>query len=99
MKKKPVLLSKKAQSSFHDIMKFTEEKWGKEEFEKLKERTLSLINVIESNPSAFSIVDKNRDLRRAPLIKEISVFYRIRETRITILAFWHNSRNPSSLKL
>lgn len=99
MNSKKVHLSKTAQLSFDEIIAYTRKEWGQTEFKRLKKRVKDLIEIIQSNPYAFKIHDDNCQIRKAILLDDISVFFKVNDTTIDILLFWHNSRNPEGLKL
>lgn len=96
---KQVYTTKAAEISYYEITDYLLDNWGYTEYEKLESQVLKIIQAIEHNPEMYPIADKHRNVRKAILLNVISMYYRILEDRIEVLLFWHNSRNPSSLKL
>jgi plasmid stabilization system protein ParE len=95
---KTIRLTKVAENSLDEIICYTNKQWTDVELKRLKKRIKELFNVIQSDPYAFKIYDSETQIRKAILLSDISVFYKINDSTIAILLFWHNSRNPENLQ-
>jgi len=58
------------------------------------EETILLIN---NNPEIFPKWNDNLNLRKAVIVKQITMFYNIKKDTIEILLFWNNYQNPNKL--
>jgi hypothetical protein len=45
------------------------------------------------------VIDVKRNIHRCVVVKQVSLFYRIKSSHIELLLFWDNRQNPSKLKL
>jgi len=83
-------------STFLDNLDYLEQNWSKKVISSYLDRIDKIIALIEINPEAFP---KWRDstIRKAVIVKQITMFYEIKEDTINILLFWNNYQNPSNL--
>ena len=58
-------------------------------------RIREVLQTIAENPSRFATVEG--DIREAPVSRfPYYVYYRVRQTRVVIIAVFHTSRNPAT---
>lgn len=96
---KQVVWAKRAKSSFFDIVEYLNENWTEKEYLNFEARVNQMIATIIEHPLAYPAAYNNDSIRKVVLLKRISVFYRVEHDNISLLFFWHNSRNPIDLKL
>ena len=95
---KQVFWARRAKSSFFDIVNYLNENWTEKEYLNFEIRINEMISTITKHPFAYPAVYDDDRIRKAVLMKRISVFYRVSDDKISLLFFWNNSRNPVDLK-
>ena len=78
---------------------YLEANWTEREMNKLGleiERTLNLISI---NPELFPKTRKRKNVRRAFVTKQNTLYYRTNNKMIEVLSFFSNRKNPDKLKL
>ena len=89
--------SKKAKNRYQNIIEYLNDNWTEKEVIKFIQRTDSLIKTIAANPLSFQASSK-KDIRKAVIGKQNSLFYRIDNDHIYLLTFWDNCQNPAKSK-
>ena len=54
--------------------------------------------LIKDNPEFFPKWKTNNNIRKAVIVKQITMFYKIEKDTIEILLFWNSYQNPDKLK-
>lgn len=88
----------RAKNDYLLILDYLEENWTKKELLKFTAKTSKTIVQISKTPKAFP-ASKKRNIRKCVLIKQVSIYYRIKKSEIELLTFWDNRRKPKKLKL
>jgi plasmid stabilization system protein ParE len=98
MAKYTVIWSPTSRITYYQILEYLVEKWTVNELEAFIDRTEEIINLICDNPLLYPY-SSNSDTHRCVVVKQISLFYRIKTTNIELLVFWDNRQDPSKLLL
>ena len=88
----------RAKADYIAILEYLDVNWTKKELQKFTNKTNAIIVQIAENPQAFPS-SKRKDIRKCGLIKQVSIYYRIKKNEIELLTFWDNRRKPKKLKL
>ncbi|TXI15073.1 MAG: type II toxin-antitoxin system RelE/ParE family toxin [Pedobacter sp.] len=98
---KPVIWTTEAEDSFYELVDYLNEYWDDRNYADFQERIDEVISIIQQQPQAYPLAEtlSSKGIRKAVLIKMVSIYYKPHDNTILILLFWHNSRNPSSLNL
>ncbi len=89
----------KAKETFLVIISFLESNWSEKEVSKFVSATDRIIGLISLFPNLFSQSGKKKNVHRAVISKQTSLFYRVKKGEIELITFWDNRRNPKSLKI
>lgn len=85
-----VKLTDEAATNYAHILAYLEEKFGAKATSDFKQRFRECAGLLAENPHLFPVYLEDREIRRAVLIKEVSVYYRIKEPVIQILTIHNN---------
>jgi plasmid stabilization system protein ParE len=88
-----------AKRSFANQIDYLEENWGKKEIRQFITRVDDKVDHLSKRPLICPVIDVKRNIHRCVVVKQVSLFYRIKSTHIELLLFWDNRQNPSKLKL
>lgn len=88
----------RAKNDYRLILDYLETNWTKKELLKFTTKTSKIIVQISKTPKAFPSSNK-KNIRKCVLIKQVSIYYRIKKNEIELLTFWDNRRKPKKLKL
>ena len=83
---------------FELVLKYLIFKWSFSVAEDFIKRLDQKIELIQLQPELFEKVNY-KNVRRAIILPQISLFYLIDKEVIVILRLWNNSQNPDKLKL
>jgi plasmid stabilization system protein ParE len=86
--------SNKAEQAYLDTLDYLYHKWSEKEVISLIKRPDEILNAIIQQPYGFK-QSSRKNIRKAVINKQNSIFYRIENSRIYLLAFWDNRQNPS----
>lgn len=62
------------------------------------DRTEEVIKYINDNPALY-VYSTEGDAYKCVVVKQVSLFYRVKANSIELLVFWDNRQNPASLLL
>ena len=82
-----------AEKSFSNIIDFIEAKWTGKEVKKFVSTVNNAVNQISITPEMFP-ASSQKNIRKAVLTKQNSLFYQVRKNEIVILIIWDNRQNP-----
>jgi plasmid stabilization system protein ParE len=95
-----VIWTPEASETFNSNVDYLLIEWGDQITSDFLDRVEEVVESIKSNPNIYPIVNKNDQVHRCVVVKQITLYYRvISPERIDLLTFWNNFRNPESLKL
>ncbi|MFN3999451.1 type II toxin-antitoxin system RelE/ParE family toxin [Algoriphagus sp.] len=93
-----VIWSKKAIGDYYSIIDYLIVKWSASSAEKFIDQVYSKIHFIKTHPEAFEKTNFEGS-SRVVITKQVTLFFRVYKTKIYLLRFWNNSRNPEKLRL
>lgn len=93
-----VTWSPTARISYNHILEYLDEKWTIKEIEAFINRTEEVVSFICNNPLLYPY-SRESDTHRCVLLKQVSLFYRIKTNYIELLVFWDNRQDPAKLLL
>jgi len=93
-----IVWSPVAKTSYFSILEYLEKNWTTKEIHAFVRRTNEILDLIKTRPSLFQY-SKSSDTHRCVLVKQVSLFYRVKPSsnRIELLVFWDNRQNPEKL--
>lgn len=93
-----IIWSPLAKSSYYNILIYLEDNWTIKESETFIHRTEEVLNQICINPLLYPF-SKESSVHKCVIVKQISLYYRIKSTSIELLIFWDNRQDPKKLYL
>lgn len=83
-----------------NILTYWVKRNGSEKYsEKINTETNKAIQSILQNPYIGTKVKDTKDVRRLIVMKDYSLFYRIKDRYVEIISFWDNRRNPDDINI
>lgn len=93
--------SDEAIKTFNDNIKYLEENWSENDITHFINKTVDTLYLIKESPLIFKQSIKSKSIRKAIVVKQVSLFYKINNPKNTIelITFWNNYKNQKKLKL
>ena len=86
--------SKNANKSFDSIITHLENNWGEQVVSLFVKKVFEFLEIISEFPEIGSIEKDNLNIRGFVIVKQITIFYQVRESQIIILNFYDNRQRP-----
>ena len=86
--------SRFADKSFDHILEYMESEWGENVTRKFVRRTYEFTDILSEFPELGSIENSEKQIRGFVLVKQITVFYSVKNNLIIILNFYDNRQKP-----
>ncbi len=86
--------TKRAEKSFENIIDFLLEKWNEKVAENFTKKVFDFLNILSEFPEIGSIENSEKEIRGFNIIKQVILFYRIKENKIILLKFFNNRQHP-----
>lgn len=93
-----IIWSPRAKITYTSILEYLYEEWTIKELQAFIDRTEEVIKYINDNPSLY-VYSKEGDAHKCVVVKQVSLFYRVKANYIELLVFWDNRQNPARLLL
>ncbi|MCO6475440.1 MAG: type II toxin-antitoxin system RelE/ParE family toxin [Phaeodactylibacter sp.] len=94
----PVIWAPSAEDEYAALLKYVEQHFGLDAALELLDTTEKLLEEIAAFPKMFPASEKRKDIRKAIISKQTSLFYRISQDQVQVLYIWDNRQDPDSLK-
>jgi plasmid stabilization system protein ParE len=92
-----LIWSDEALNNLKGIIDYLENKWTRREIKKFAQLLDKQLGLIEENPFLFAESVKSNGLRKSVLSRQITLYYRIINYEIRIIALFDNRQNPIKL--
>ncbi len=86
--------TKRAEKSFENIIDFLLEEWNEKVAENFTKKVFDFLNILSKFPEIGSIENGEKEIRGFNIIKQVILFYRIKENKIILLKFFNNRQHP-----
>ncbi len=86
--------SKRAVKKFDHIQGYLFKEWGESVAKAFTKKVYDFLDILSEFPEIGSIENKEKEIRGFTIVKQVSLFYRIKENRIILLTFFDNRQNP-----
>lgn len=93
-----IVWSPSAKLTYMQVLEYLYQEWTEKEIRFFMLRTNEVIKHITTTPLLYPY-SKESDTRKCVVVKQVSLFYRLKELQVEILMFWDNRQNPSNLSL
>lgn len=94
----PVIWAPSAKEDYAALLEYVEKHFGLDAALELLDNTEKLLEEIAAFPGMFPASDKRKDIRKAVMSKQTSLFYRISQDQVQILYVWDNRQDPDNLE-
>ena len=97
--KREIVWTKTARQSFVNLLVSIQDDWGDEKALAFAEKVEKVIVSISERPLLYprSFHFEDSDIRKCVLSKQTSLYYRVSDSRVTLLTFFANRRNLDDL--
>jgi plasmid stabilization system protein ParE len=89
-----ILWTKRAEKKFEKILEFLSNEWGTQVTKAFIKEIYDFMDLLSEFPEMGSVENKKLGIRGFVVVKQVSVFYRIKENKVIILNFFDNRKNP-----
>jgi plasmid stabilization system protein ParE len=93
-----IIWSLTAKFTYNQILEYLFENWTVKELEAFIDRTEEVINHIIGNPLLYPF-SLQGNTHKCVVVKQVSLFYRIKGNTVELLVFWDNRQDPAKLLL
>ncbi len=94
-----IIWSEPAKKDYWQNIEYLLEFWYEKQVQNFINEVDRHLNIIRNNPKTFAVT-KYRNVRSVPVVKQITLFYRIaNDNSIELVRFWNNYQNPDKLKI
>ncbi|HEY6436992.1 MAG TPA: type II toxin-antitoxin system RelE/ParE family toxin [Ignavibacteriaceae bacterium] len=95
-----VFWTPEASETFNSNIDYLLIEWGESVASDFLNRVDDVVESIRLNPKIYPLINKNNQIRRCVVVKQITLYYRVVSfEQIDLLTFWNNYQNPEFLKL
>lgn len=89
-----VTWSPTARITYYQILEYLDEKWTIKELKAFINRTEEVINHICNNPLLYPY-SKESNIHKCVIVKQVILFYKIKDKDIGLLMFWDTRQDPA----
>ena len=94
-----IVWSNRASLKFDQINTYLIEEWGEQSAKQFIGKVFTILEILSEFPEIGSIENKEKRIRGFTVVKQVNVFYRIKNDKIILLVFFDNRQNPKKKKL
>ena len=85
-----------ANITYYQILEYLEQNWSINEMRNFIDRVEQVVQHISENPLHYPY-SKENDTYKCVVVKQVSLFYRLKHQHIELLVFWDNRQDPAKL--
>ncbi|MCX6257782.1 MAG: type II toxin-antitoxin system RelE/ParE family toxin [Bacteroidia bacterium] len=93
-----IFWSKQAAERFDSIIEYLDDIWGEHSVSLFVKKVHDFLKILSEFPEIGSLENKGLNIRGFVIIKQITIFYQIRDKKIILLNFYDNRQKPSRKK-
>jgi len=86
-----------ARQSYQGILEYLQEKWTEREIKNFIQRTDDVLAFIKENPSIYQHIKPHTF--KAVLSRQVTLYYKLEESRVVLEYFWDTRQDPEKLNL
>ncbi|MFZ4523307.1 MAG: type II toxin-antitoxin system RelE/ParE family toxin [Bacteroidales bacterium] len=94
-----IVWSHKATLRFDHIVSFLLNEWGEKSAKDFIIKVFDFLDTLSEFPEIGSLENKEKNIRGFTIIKQVNLFYKIKNDTIILLLFFDNRRNPKTKKI
>ncbi|SRR5690554_891758 len=92
-----IIVSGTAEKTYLSNIEFLLNNWSQKEVDKFILKTQEISDVLKYTPFAFQAWEQDPEIRKVPVVKQITIFYSVSGNRVEILLFWNCHQDPRKL--
>lgn len=93
-----IIWSDDARIDFFENINFLLNTWSAQSASEFIKKVNSVVEILKKEPELYPLTDY-KNIRRAVIRKQITLFYKVEEDKIYIVRLWNTLQNPESLNL
>lgn len=86
--------SKRADKKFDEILDYLMREWGENVTKAFVRKVYDFLEILVELPEIGSIENRERNIRGFVIVKQVTIFYKIKSDKIILLNFFNNRQNP-----
>jgi plasmid stabilization system protein ParE len=90
-----IVWSSRADNKFDKILEYLVKEWGNNVTKSFVKKVYDFLDILSEFPEIGTLENKEKGIRGFIIIKQVSIFYIIRNNRIIILNFFDNRQSPT----
>ena len=91
-----IFWSKHADKSFDSIITWLQNNWGEHAASLFVKKVYEFLEIISEFPEIGSLENTDLNIRGFVIVKQITIFYQVRNEMIIILNFYDNRQRPKN---
>lgn len=93
-----VVWTKRAERKFDNLLEYLLEEWGDRATKNFVRKVYHFLDLLSEFPSLGSLENKKKGIRGFTIVKQVNLFYTVKENQIILLNFFDNRQNPEKKK-
>ena len=94
-----IIWSTEAKNNLNSIVEYLEAKWTIKEISKFLSLLNHTLELLSQKPLLFQNSKKFKNIRKAVITSQISLFYKVNKNSIMIVSLFDNRQHPDKLKV
>jgi len=94
-----IVWSKRAILKFDQIVTYIFNEWGENASKEFIGKVFEFLDTLSDFPEIGSLENKEKNIRGFTIVKQVNLYYRIKEDNIMLIIFFDNRQNPKKKKL
>jgi plasmid stabilization system protein ParE len=93
-----IIWSDEAKSNLLGLIEYFKLQWTEKELRAFFQKFEKTLELISKNPQLFSPSVKRKNVRKCVFSKQTSIYYKIENSKVYLIALFDNRKNPKQLK-
>ena len=94
-----IVWSKRASLKFDQIISYLIDEWGEKSAKQFIGKVFDFLEILSEFPEIGSVENKEKNIRGFTIVKQVNLYYRIKNDKIILILFFDNRQNPKKKKL
>lgn len=89
-----IIWTKKSTRDFNAIQIYLLNTWGESSVKKFSKKIFNFLILLSEYPFVGTLENKHLNIRGFVVVKQATLFYQVRDTKIILLGFYDNRQDP-----
>jgi plasmid stabilization system protein ParE len=94
-----IVWSKRASEKFDQIITHLIQEWGEKSAKQFIGKVFDFLEILSEFPEIGSVENKEKNIRGFTIVKQVNVFYRVKNDTIILILFFDNRQHHGKKKL